>query len=148
MSVEYVEGGQIPAEGAVASGIPCLRRRRQTVDRLLEPLAERLKQLQTPVLYWRVHGGGHSAFHRPSAWGTWMEKLCALVEAARVCGSTLRLPRPLAPVVVLVSWWGMAEYDGSILGEMYGLSKIRVAGHSFPSIRMSSRGRVRPSSVA
>ncbi len=40
-----------------------------------DPLAERLKELQTPVLYWRVHGGGHSAFHRPSAWGKWMEKL-------------------------------------------------------------------------
>jgi acetyl esterase/lipase len=40
-----------------------------------DPLAERLKELQTPVLYWRVPGGGHSAFHRPSAWGKWMEKL-------------------------------------------------------------------------
>ena len=26
-----------------------------------DPLAERLKELQTPVLYWRVHGGGHPA---------------------------------------------------------------------------------------
>jgi acetyl esterase/lipase len=40
-----------------------------------DPLAERWKELHAPVLYWRVPGGGHSAFHRPSAWGTWMAKL-------------------------------------------------------------------------
>ena len=40
-----------------------------------DPLAERLKELQTPLLYYRVKGGGHSAFHRPSPWGQWMEKL-------------------------------------------------------------------------
>ena len=27
------------------------------------------------LLYWRVQGGGHSAFHKPSAWGKWMEQL-------------------------------------------------------------------------
>src|SRR5208283_1651008 len=31
-----------------------------------DPLAARLKELQTPLLYWRVPKGGHSAFHRPS----------------------------------------------------------------------------------
>ena len=40
-----------------------------------DPLAARLKELQIPVLYWRVKGGGHSAFHKPSAWGTWMEQV-------------------------------------------------------------------------
>jgi acetyl esterase/lipase len=40
-----------------------------------DPLAERLKELDTPVLFWRVPGGGHSAFHHPSAWGNWMQKL-------------------------------------------------------------------------
>ena len=40
-----------------------------------DPLAERLKGLKTPLLYWRVPNGGHSAFHRPSAWGKWMDKL-------------------------------------------------------------------------
>jgi len=40
-----------------------------------DPLAARLQELHVPVLYWRVPNGGHSAFHRPSAWGKWMEKL-------------------------------------------------------------------------
>ena len=40
-----------------------------------DPLAARLKELQTPVFYWRVPGGGHGAFHRPSVSGKWMEKL-------------------------------------------------------------------------
>jgi acetyl esterase/lipase len=40
-----------------------------------DPLAARLKELQTPLFYWRVHGGGHGAFHRASPWGKWMEKL-------------------------------------------------------------------------
>jgi dipeptidyl aminopeptidase/acylaminoacyl peptidase len=40
-----------------------------------DPLAARLQELHAAVLYWRVPNGGHSAFHRPSAWGKWMEKL-------------------------------------------------------------------------
>lgn len=40
-----------------------------------DPLAARLKELQVPLLYWRVQGGGHSAFHKPSPWGKWMEQL-------------------------------------------------------------------------
>ena len=40
-----------------------------------DPLAARLKELQVPVLYRRVAGGGHSAFHRPSVSGKWMEQL-------------------------------------------------------------------------
>ena len=47
-----------------------------------DPLTARLKELHVPVLYWRVPGGGHSAFHRPSVAGKWMEKLRALAEAA------------------------------------------------------------------
>jgi acetyl esterase/lipase len=40
-----------------------------------DPLAAKLKELGVPLLYWRVRGGGHSAFHKPSAWGKWMEQL-------------------------------------------------------------------------
>ena len=39
-----------------------------------DPLAARLKELEVPLLYWRVQGGGHLAFHKPNAWGTWMEQ--------------------------------------------------------------------------
>lgn len=53
-----------------------------------DPLAERLKALQTPLLYWRVPNGGHSAFHRPSAWGKWMEKLLPWLKEQ---GFTVRL---------------------------------------------------------
>jgi len=40
-----------------------------------DPLAARLRQLQAPLDYWRVEGGGHGAFHKSSAWGTWPEQL-------------------------------------------------------------------------
>lgn len=40
-----------------------------------DPLAARLKEFQVPLLYWRVQGGGHLAFHKPNAWGTWMEQV-------------------------------------------------------------------------
>lgn len=40
-----------------------------------DPLAAKLKELETPLFYWRVQGGGHGAFHRDSAWGNWMDKL-------------------------------------------------------------------------
>lgn len=40
-----------------------------------DPLAARLKELQVPLLYWRVQGGGHSAFHKPSPHGNWMEQV-------------------------------------------------------------------------
>jgi acetyl esterase/lipase len=39
------------------------------------PLAARLKELKVPVLFWKVHGGGHSAFHKHSPWDKWMEQL-------------------------------------------------------------------------
>ena len=40
-----------------------------------DPLAVRLKELKVPLLYYHVPGGGHSAFHRPSVAGKWMEQL-------------------------------------------------------------------------
>ena len=40
-----------------------------------DPLAARLKELQTPIQFLRVPDGGHAAFHRTSAWGKWPEKL-------------------------------------------------------------------------
>lgn len=39
-----------------------------------DPLAARLKELEAPLLYWRVQGGGHGAFHKPAKWGAWMKE--------------------------------------------------------------------------
>lgn len=39
-----------------------------------DPLAAKLKELEVPLLFWRVQGGGHGAFHKPAPWGKWMEQ--------------------------------------------------------------------------